>query len=256
AQDTSAYGVDIQYRTGFWQGRPVKSHIQQLAEALGEFGIWIRLHYIYPYPHVDKLIPLMAEGKILPYLDIPMQHASSRILKAMRRPAHAEKMLERIQSWREICPELTIRSTFIVGFPGETEAEFSELLDFIREARLDRVGCFEYSPVEGARANKIADHIPVEIQHARFEQFMSVQAEISQEILNKKIGQQETVLVDAVENGNSIARSQSDAPEIDGQVVIANKELPVGEFVEVEIIDADHYDLYAAIPSKGAHIKK
>ena len=256
AQDTSAYGVDIQYRTGFWQGRPVKNHIQQLAEALGEFGIWIRLHYIYPYPHVDKLIPLMAEGKILPYLDIPMQHASSRILKAMRRPAHAEKMLERIQSWREICPELTIRSTFIVGFPGETEAEFSELLDFIREARLDRVGCFEYSPVEGARANKIADHIPVEIQHARFEQFMSVQAEISQEILNKKIGRQETVLVDAVENGNSIARSQSDAPEIDGQVVIANKELPVGEFVEVEIIDADHYDLYAAIPSKGAHIKK
>lgn len=247
AQDTSAYGVDIKYRTGFWQGRPVKSHIQQLAEALGDLGIWVRLHYIYPYPHVDKLIPLMAEGKILPYLDIPMQHASPRVLKAMRRPAHSEKMLQRIHSWRKICPELTIRSTFIVGFPGETEAEFSELLDFMREARLDRVGCFEYSPVEGATANQIAGHVPAEIQHERFERFMSVQAEISQEILNEKIGRQEIVLIDAVENGNSIGRSRADAPEIDGQVIIANTALPVGEFAEVEIIDADHYDLYAAI---------
>lgn len=198
----------------------------------------------------------MAEGKILPYLDIPMQHASPRILKAMRRPAHAEKMLKRIQSWRKICPEITIRSTFIVGFPGETEAEFSELLDFMREARLDRVGCFEYSPVEGATANELANHLPTEIQHERFEQFMSVQAEISREILNGKIGRQETVLIDAVENGNSIARSQADAPEIDGQVVIADTVLPVGEFVEVEMIDADHYDLYAAITAKRAHIKR
>jgi len=247
AQDTSAYGVDIKYRTGFWHGRPVKSHIQQLTEALGELGIWVRLHYIYPYPHVDKLIPLMAEGKILPYLDIPMQHASSRVLKVMRRPAHSEKMLERIQNWRKICPELTIRSTFIVGFPGESESEFEELIEFVREARLDRVGCFEYSPVEGATANSIDDHIPTEIQQERFERFMSVQAEISYDILQKKIGQRLTILVDAVENGNSIARSQADAPEIDGQVIVPDSILQVGEFAEVEIVDAGDYDLYGAL---------
>jgi len=246
AQDTSAYGVDIKYRTGFWQGRPVKTHIQSLAEALGELGIWIRMHYIYPYPHVDNLIPLMAEGKILPYLDIPMQHASPSILKAMRRPAQSEKMLERIQSWRNICPDLTIRSTFIVGFPGETDADFDELLQFAKEARLDRVGCFEYSPVDGAAANELSDHIPVEIQHARFEAFMSQQAEISHEILQGKIGRRQTVLVDAVEDETSYARSKADAPEIDGQVIIPQTILPVGEFAEVDIVDADHYDLFAS----------
>ncbi len=246
SQDTSAYGSDIKYRTGFWQGRPIKSHIQQLAEALGELGIWVRLHYLYPYPHVDNLIPLMAEGKILPYLDIPMQHASPKILKAMRRPAHAEKMLERIQKWRDVCPELTIRSTFIVGFPGETEEDFSMLIDFLEQARLDRVGCFEYSPVDGAAANEIAPHVPKEIQRERFEILMRHQADISQKILQNKIGRKLTVLVDAVENGTSIARSQADAPEIDGQVIIADTELPVGEFVEVDIVGANQYDIYAS----------
>ena len=182
SQDTSAYGIDTKYRTGFWQGQPLKTHIQSLSEALGTLGVWVRLHYIYPYPHVDKLIPLMAEGQLLPYLDIPMQHGSPRILKSMRRPAHAEKMLERIANWRKICPDLTIRSTFIVGFPGETEEEFIELLDFIREARLNRVGCFTYSPVEGAPANTLENSVPEEIKQDRIEQFMEVQADISRDL--------------------------------------------------------------------------
>lgn len=247
AQDTSAYGVDIKYRTGFWQGRPVRTHIQSLAEALGELGIWVRMHYIYPYPHVDDLIPLMAEGKILPYLDIPMQHASHSILKTMRRPAHSEKMLQRIQNWREICPELTIRSTFIVGFPGETEEDFETLLEFIQTAKLDRVGCFQYSPVDGATANELANPVPEELQQERYERLMDLQADISYQILQKKIGSSVPVIVDSVDNNNTIARSQSDAPEIDGQVIIENTSLAIGEFAEVKITNADHYDLYGTV---------
>ena len=247
SQDTSAYGIDIKYQTGFWQGRPVKSHIQQLAEALGKLGIWVRLHYVYPYPHVDKLIPLMAEGKILPYLDIPFQHASPKILKAMKRPAHAEKVLHRIKKWREICPEITIRSTFIVGFPGETEADFQELLDFIKEAQLDRVGCFMYSPVDGAIANDIAEHVPEDIKEERLERFMEIQAEISANKLAKKIGTTMIVLTDHIEEGLTIARSKADAPEIDGQVYIEGEMLETGQFVEVEITHSDEHDLWAKL---------
>lgn len=245
SQDTSAYGIDTKYRTGFWNGRPVKTHIQQLSEALGDLGIWVRMHYVYPYPHVDKMIPLMAEGKILPYLDIPMQHGSPRVLKAMKRPAASEKMLDRIKKWREVCPDITIRSTFIVGFPGETEDEFEELLDFIREAQLDRVGCFTYSPVEGAPANDIAPLIPEEIQLERQARFMEVQQEISEARLAKKVGQRMTVLVDSHEDGDTVARSSADAPEIDGLVFIENETLPIGEFAEVEIVASGEYDLWA-----------
>ena len=245
SQDTSAYGIDTKYRTGFWQGQPLKTHIQSLAEALGTLGVWVRLHYIYPYPHVDKLIPLMAEGKLLPYLDIPMQHGSPRILKSMRRPAHAEKMLERITNWRKICPDLTIRSTFIVGFPGETEEEFTELLDFIREAQLNRVGCFTYSPVEGAPANDLENSVPEEIKQDRIEQFMEVQADISRDLLVDKRGRKMTVLCDGHEGPNTIARSAADAPEIDGVVIIEETQLPLGEFVEVEITGSDDHDLWA-----------
>ncbi len=247
SQDTSAYGIDIKYRTGFWQGRPVKSHIQELAEALGELGIWVRLHYVYPYPHVDKLIPLMAEGKILPYLDIPFQHASPKILKMMKRPAHAEKVLHRIKKWREICPDITIRSTFIVGFPGETEEDFQELLDFIQEAQLDRVGCFIYSPVDGAVANDLAAPVPEEIKEERLERFMEIQAEISASKLAKKIGKIITVLTDHVEEGITIARSKADAPEIDGQVYIEGEMLESGQFVEVKITHSDEHDLWAKL---------
>jgi len=247
SQDTSAYGIDIKYQTGFWQGRPVKSHIQQLAEALGELGVWVRLHYIYPYPHVDHLVLLMAEGKILPYLDIPFQHASPKILKAMKRPAHAEKVLHRIKKWREICPEITIRSTFIVGFPGETEEDFQILLDFIQEAQLDRVGCFMYSPVEGAVANDIAEHVPEETKEARLEEFMQLQAEISAAKLAKKVGQTLLVLTDQVEENLTIARSSADAPEIDGVVYIEGEMLEEGQFVEVEITHADAHDLWGRL---------
>lgn len=247
SQDTSAYGIDIKYQTGFWEGRPVKSHIQQLTETLGNLGIWVRLHYVYPYPHVDKLIPLMAEGKILPYLDIPFQHASPKILKAMKRPAHAEKVLHRIKKWREICPEITIRSTFIVGFPGETEEDFQELLDFIEEAQLDRVGCFMYSPVDGAVANDIAEHVPEDVKEERLERFMEIQAEISASKLAKKIGTIMVVLTDHVEEGLTIARSKADAPEIDGQVYIEGEMLESGQFVEVEITHSDEHDLWAKL---------
>ncbi len=247
SQDTSAYGIDIKYRTGFWQGRPVKTHIQELAEALGQLGIWVRLHYVYPYPHVDKLIPLMTEGKILPYLDIPFQHASPRILKAMKRPAHAEKVLHRIKQWREICPDITIRSTFIVGFPSETEDDFQMLLDFIQEAQLDRVGCFTYSPVEGAEANSLADPVPETVKEERLERFMEIQADISAKKLAKKIGTKMTVLTDHVENGLTIARSQADAPEIDGQVYIEGEMLESGQFVNVEITHSDEHDLWGKL---------
>ncbi len=250
AQDTSAYGVDIKYQTGFWDGKPVRSHIQNLCEELAKLGVWVRLHYIYPYPHVDHLIPLMAEGKILPYLDVPMQHASPRILKAMKRPANSENMLKRIQKWREICPEITIRSTFIVGFPGETEEEFVELLNFIKEARLDRVGAFIYSPVEGAPANKIAAAIPLEIQEERLERFMTLQAEISAEKLAAKIGQTLEVLIDDfdIEEDIAIGRTKADAPEIDGLVYIDNATPEmIGKIIHVQIDDADTYDLYGTV---------
>lgn len=247
SQDTSAYGVDVKYRTGFWNGRPVKTHSQQLAEALGELGVWVRLHYVYPYPHVDKLIPLMADGKILPYLDIPFQHASPEILKNMRRPAHAEKVLERVHKWREQCPEIAIRSTFITGFPGETEKDFDMLLDFLREAQLDRVGAFTYSAVEGAAANALPDHVPEEVKEERLERFMEVQAEISAARLGNMIGKELDVLVDSAADGQSIARSYRDAPEIDGEVLIEGVELPVGEFAKVKVTHADEHDLWAEL---------
>lgn len=251
SQDTSAYGVDIKYSERDWRGRPVKSHIQQLSEELGDLAVerdlWVRMHYVYPYPHVDHMIPLMAKKKILPYLDIPMQHGSPTVLKAMRRPAAAEKVLGRIKSWREVCPEITIRSTFIVGFPGETEADFEELLDFMQEAKLNRVGCFKYSPVEGAKANELPGHVPEEIKEERLERFMTVQQSISESLLQDKIGQRMRVLVDGVEDGETIARSAADAPEIDGFVVIEDAELPIGEFAEVEIIDAGEHDLWAKV---------
>ncbi|WP_022953684.1 30S ribosomal protein S12 methylthiotransferase RimO [Leucothrix mucor] len=247
SQDTSAYGVDVKYQTGFYNGRPMKSHIQQLSEALGELGVWVRLHYVYPYPHVDKLIPLMAEGKILPYLDIPFQHASPRILKDMRRPAHAEKVLDRLRVWREICPDITVRSTFITGFPGETEEDFQMLLDFIQEAKLSRVGCFTYSPVDGATANDLPNHVPEDVKQDRLERFMEVQAEISASILSSRVGQRMTVLTDDVGEDLTIARSKMDAPEIDGVVHIEGEMLEPGQFVEVDITHADEHDLWGTL---------
>ena len=246
SQDTSAYGVDLRYRTGFWGGTPVKTRFVDLVRALGELGVWVRLHYVYPYPHVDEVIPLMAEGKILPYLDIPFQHASPRILKAMRRPAAAENTLARIGRWREQCPDITLRSTFIVGFPGESEDDFQLLLSFLEEARLDRVGCFAYSPVEGAAANALADPVAEEIKQDRLQRFMAVQAGISAAKLQRRIGQRMTVLVDEVSDEGIIARSRSDAPEIDGVVMIKYADqAKAGEFIEVEIAGADEHDLYA-----------
>jgi ribosomal protein S12 methylthiotransferase len=248
SQDTSAYGIDVKYRTGFWGGKPIKTRMTELAVALGELGVWVRMHYVYPYPHVDELIPLMALGKILPYLDIPFQHANQRILKLMKRPGSSENVLERIKQWREICPDLTLRSTFIVGFPGETEAEFEELLDFLKEAQLDRVGAFAYSPVEGAAANDLPDHISPEVQQERLSRLMLLQEEISEARLQRKIGRIITVLVDEVDEDGAVARSSSDAPEIDGQVFIENgSQLKVGEFVEVKVIDSDEHDLWAEI---------
>ena len=245
SQDTSAYGIDVKYRTGFWKGRPIKTHSQQLAEALGELGVWTRLHYVYPYPHVDHLLPLMAEGKILPYLDIPFQHASPDVLKNMRRPAHAEKVLERIHKWREICPDIAIRSTFIVGFPGETDEDVGVLLDFLEEAELDRVGAFAYSAIEGAPANALPGAVPEEEKQNRLEAFMEVQAEISAAKLSRLIGKEFKVLIDEAVDGVSLGRTYRDAPEIDGQVTIEGVELPVGEFVNVRITHADDHDLWA-----------
>ncbi len=245
SQDTSAYGIDIKYRTGFWNGRPIKTHSQQLAEALGEMGVWVRMHYVYPYPHVDNLIPLMADGKLLPYLDIPFQHASPKVLKNMRRPAHSEKVLHRLHQWREQCPDIAVRSTFIVGFPGETEADFQQLLDFLEEAQLDRVGAFKYSPVEGAAANELPGAVDEEEKEERLERFMEVQAEISARKLSGMIGRELDVLVDSADDGQSIGRSYRDAPEIDGEVLIEGTELPVGEFARVRVTHADEHDLWA-----------
>ena len=247
SQDTSAYGVDLRYRTGFWNGRPVKTRFLDLTRELGRLGVWVRLHYVYPYPHVDEVLPLMAEGSILPYLDVPFQHASARILKAMRRPAHSEDTLKRIERWRDICPELTIRSTFIVGFPGEAEDDFDELLAFLDQARLDRVGCFTYSPVDGASANALPDPLPEELKQERLQRFMAHQAQISAAKLEEKIGTQMQVLVDAVEDGTVFARSAADAPEIDGQVLFeSNAGIQPGDMVRVNIVNADEHDLYAA----------
>ena len=246
SQDTSAYGVDVKYRTGFWNGKPLKTRMTELVEALSEFGVWVRLHYVYPYPHVDEVIPLMAEGKILPYLDVPFQHASPRILKAMKRPAAAENNLKRILAWREICPDLAIRSTFISGFPGETEDDFQRLLDFLEEAQLDRVGCFTYSAVEGATANKLADPVPEELKEERKARLMELQAGISAERLKRKVGKTLTVLVDELAEGGAFARSYADAPEIDGLVYVQSEdEIKVGEFLEVKITSSDEHDLVA-----------
>jgi len=248
SQDTSAYGVDVKYRTGFWNGRPLKSRMTELATAMGELGAWVRLHYVYPYPHVDELIPLMAQGKVLPYLDIPFQHANQRILKLMKRPASSENVLARIKRWREVCPDITLRSTFIVGFPGETEEEFDELLDFLEEAQLDRVGAFTYSPVDGAVANALPDHLPPEVQQERLARLMLLQEEISEERLKRKIGKVMTVLVDEVGDDGATARSAADAPDIDGLVYIEDgQQLNVGDFVEVKITDSDTHDLWAEI---------
>ena len=250
SQDTSAYGVDSKYKTSFWNGRPVSTRMQALCECLAELGIWVRLHYVYPYPHVDKVIPLMAEGKILPYLDIPFQHASPSILKSMKRPAAAENNLKRIQAWREICPELTIRSTFIVGFPGETEDDFNSLLDFLDEAQLDRVGCFQYSPVEGAAANALPGIVSDQLKQERWERFMEKQQIISAARLQAKIGSTQKVIIDGIDEDNDrlIGRSSADAPEIDGLVHIeADGEFSPGDFVDVNIDDADDYDLYGHV---------
>ncbi len=246
SQDTGAYGRDLKYRPAFWGGRPVKTRLADLAGLLGELGVWVRLHYIYPYPHVDELIPLMADGLVLPYLDIPLQHSHERVLRAMQRPAAAERMLERITRWREICPEITLRSTFITGFPGETEAEFEQMLGFLQEAQLDRVGCFAYSPVDGAAANELPDQIPEALQQERLERFMAVQAEISAQRLARKVGSRMLVLVDEVAEDAIIARSAADAPEIDGSVIVEGGwELDPGDFIEVEITGAGDHDLFA-----------
>ncbi len=246
SQDTSAYGVDVKYRTGFWGGKPVKTRLYELAKALGELGVWVRLHYVYPYPSVDDLIPLMAEGKILPYLDVPFQHASPRILKLMKRPASAENVLARVRAWRAACPELTIRSTFITGFPGETEEDFELLLQFLEEAQLDRVGAFAYSPVEGAEANKLPDPVPEELREERRQRLMELQEDISTQRLERKIGREIEVLVEEVDEEGAVARSQADAPEIDGLVHIPDGErLEVGEFARVRVTDCDVHDLYA-----------
>ena len=246
SQDTSAYGVDIRYRPAEWRGQNYQTRFLDLARGLGELGIWVRMHYVYPYPHVDNVIPLMAERKVLPYLDIPFQHGSPTVLKRMRRPGQVEKTLDRIRTWRETCPDLTIRSTFIVGFPGETEAEFEELLAWADEAQLDRVGAFKYSPVEGAAANDVAPHVPPQIQEERLARFMQRSAQISAKRLAAKVGRRMQVLVDAIDGNTAVARSMSDAPEIDGVVRIAKGgKLPKGEFVEVEITGSGDHDLEA-----------
>ncbi len=246
SQDTSAYGIDTKFRTGFWNGRPLKTHMQQLCEALADFGVWVRLHYVYPYPHVDKVIPLMADGKILPYLDVPFQHGSPEVLKRMKRPAAAEKSLERIQAWRAICPDITLRSTFIVGFPGETDQDFETLLSFLREAQLDRVGCFQYSPVKGAKANDLPDHVPETVKQERWDRFMALQQEISTAKLQQKIGRKIEILIDQVDAEGAIGRSHADAPEIDGKVFLDGAtDLNPGDMVEAVVTGANEYDLWA-----------
>ncbi len=255
SQDTSAYGVDLKYAEREWRGKSYRTRMTELCEGLSELGVWTRLHYVYPYPHVDEVMPLMAQGKLLPYLDIPFQHASPRILKLMKRPGNIDKTLERIQNWRKLVPDLTIRSTFIVGFPGETDAEFEELLDFLREAKLDRVGAFAYSPVDGARANELPDPVSEELKEDRLEQFMAVQAEISAAKLQQKIGRTITVLVDEAGAEGAVARSAADAPEIDGTVHIAcgnqadGHRLKPGQFVDVVVESASEHDLHARLAS-------
>ena len=252
SQDTSAYAMDTQrkeggVKTAFWNGMPIKNDLMTLCKQLGKLGIWVRLHYVYPYPHVDDLIPLMAEGLLLPYLDIPLQHASPKILKAMKRPGKIDRTLERIKQWREICPDLTLRSTFIVGFPGETEEDFQMLLDFLKEARLDRVGCFKFSPVEGAPATEMADQVPEDVKEERFHRFMQLQQEISAERLKQKIGQTLDVIVDEIDDEGIIGRTKADAPEVDGLVYIENLSgtpVKVGEFIKVTITHSDEYDLW------------
>ncbi len=254
SQDTSAYGVDTKYKLDFWNGQPLKTKFYDLCAALGQLGVWVRLHYVYPYPHVDGVLELMRDGKILPYLDIPFQHASPRILKLMKRPAHSENTLEKIKQWREVCPDLAIRSTFVVGFPGETEEDFQCLLDWLKEAKLDRVGCFTYSNIEGAPANDLPDPVPEDIKQERYERFMQVAQEISTQILKDKIGKRMTVLVDELdaEYPVAIARSYADAPEIDGNVFIEDidkSQIQPGQLLYVEITDADEYDLFAKLIS-------
>ncbi len=248
SQDTSAYGVDVKYAEDQWRDKVRRTRMTELCEGLGELGAWVRLHYVYPYPHVDELMPLMADGRILPYLDIPFQHASPRILKLMKRPGNIEKTLERVQNWRRQVPDLTLRSTFIVGFPGETQAEFEELLDFLREAELDRVGAFAYSPVDGARANELPDPVPEEVREDRLEQFMAVQAEVSAKRLRRKVGKRLQVLVDEVDAGGAVGRSSADAPEIDGVVRIRDgAELRAGQFADVVVESTDTHDLAARL---------
>ena len=248
AQDTSAYGVDIKNRTNFWNGMPLKTDIQTLCEQLATLGIWVRLHYMYPYPSVDNLIPLMAEGKILPYLDVPLQHASPTVLKSMKRPGTIDRTLERIHKWRDICPDITLRSTFIVGYPGETEQDFELLLDFLTKAELDRVGCFPYSPVEGAQANALANQIPEAIKQERFHRFMQLQQTISSKKLRNKIGQTLSVIIDEVDAEGAIGRSMADAPEIDGVVYLNDENsVKVGDIVQVEIEHSDEYDLWGTV---------
>jgi ribosomal protein S12 methylthiotransferase len=252
SQDTSAYGVDVKYKTGFWNGRPLKTNIKELSSALGSLngdgGVWVRLHYVYPYPHVDDLIPLMAEGKILPYLDIPLQHASLKILKSMKRPAATEKTLQRIKSWREQCPDITLRSTFIVGYPGETESDFEELLAFLQEAQLDRVGAFAYSPVKGAAANELPNQVAEGLKHDRLQRLMELQETISKEKLREKVGRRIQILIDEVDAEGAIGRSKGDAPEIDGIVTVDGAtDLNIGEFVDVEVIDSTEHDLIARL---------
>ena len=244
SQDTSAYGLDIKYAQSPWKGAPLKAKFYDLAKALGELGVWVRLHYVYPYPHVDDVIPLMAEGKLLPYLDIPFQHASPSVLKAMKRPAHQEKTLERIKSWREVCPELAIRSTFIVGFPGETEADFELMLDWLTEAKLTRVGCFKYENVAGARSRDLPGHVPQDLIEDRWHRFMQTQQKISARLLEDKIGGQIDVLIDTVDDERAVGRSYADAPEIDGTVILEDEtEVKPGDIVRVEVTDATEYDL-------------
>ncbi|MCD6617272.1 30S ribosomal protein S12 methylthiotransferase RimO [Aeromonas veronii] len=248
SQDTSAYGVDVKHRTGFYDGMPVKTSMIALCEELAKLDIWVRLHYVYPYPHVDDVIPLMRDGKVLPYLDIPLQHASPRILKLMKRPGAVERTLERIQKWREICPQITLRSTFIVGFPGETEEDFQMLLDFIDKAELDRVGCFKYSPVEGALANELPDPVPEELQEERFQRFMELQQQVSIRKLARKVGQEMTVIIDEVDEEGATGRSFADAPEIDGLVYLNGETgLKPGDMVKVQVDDSDEYDLWASL---------
>jgi len=253
SQDTSAYGVDISYAESKYQGRMVKAKFLDLARELGQLGAWTRLHYVYPYPHVDDVIPLMADGLVLPYLDIPFQHASPKVLKAMKRPGNQDKVLERIKKWRDICPDLTIRSTFIVGFPGETEDDFNYMLDWLEEAQLDRVGCFKYEPVDGAKANDLGlEQVDEDEKHDRWDRFMETQRQISEERMQRKVGKTLDVLIDEADKVQGIGRSSADAPEIDGQVFVGNlgkKRLKAGDLVKVKIERAEDYDLWGSLVS-------